>query len=158
MNLLILKDFFWIFLNFSEFKIDLFELNSLYIYRVLTWQVMWHRQKARHHVAAYEHVMWQRVGVHACVYVCACVHVCGKREISFLFRITLSLSCSLTLYTRTFSWFLSCETLFCFKHAQVMWQHKERQINTINEDHSSSLTTGGTRYNSIRWWIIFKMI
>ena len=64
---------------------------------------------ARRHVAAYGHAKWQCVGVHACVH--ACVHQCVRtrvharveREISFLFTIMLSLSSTLTLYTRAFS-------------------------------------------------------
>ena len=41
MNFLIFRDFSRLFLNFYEFKLIYFELNSIYIYiyRVLTWQL-----------------------------------------------------------------------------------------------------------------------
>ena len=83
------------FLRYFEFNLIYFELNLLkyiyiYIYRVLTWQMTWHRQKSSRHVATYRHAMWQymdapcgSVYVYTCVFTrvrvrvcqCSCVHV-----------------------------------------------------------------------------------
>ena len=101
-------------------------------------------EKARRHVVAYGHYTWQRVSVHASMYACVhkyvCEHVCARaraceeREKLPFQDNAISLICTYFIYARVFL-FLSCGTLFSFKHAQVMWQHEESPIRAINEDH-----------------------
>ena len=46
---------------------------------------------------------------------------------------------------------------FVLKCAQVMYNHEERLIPVINEDHRSSLMSGGMRCNFIRRKIFLKI-
>ena len=71
------------FLNFFEFILDLFGffkiIKKSFLYRALTWQLMWRGQ--------YCVTTWQRMCAHMCARECACVRVGMITRLSILFKI-----------------------------------------------------------------------
>ena len=144
---------FLIFRDFSEFKIDLFELNSLnyiFLYRILMWQVILRRRKSAppsdgiwtHHVASH-------MCVHACACMCVCVRmrVCAhvKREIGFLFRITLSPPLSPHLiYTLELSF--KSHVGLCFLFFKCADDVAARGVFNARVEDESSIFTYGKGY------------
>ena len=119
MNFIIFRDFSRFFKNFSELKINLFELNSvnintyiyIYIYHMLTWQVLWHGRKSASpcggvrtcHMAAHR---CSRVCIRMCV--CTCEHVTGPMITCILYmnymiiNATKSINFSIYMHVITF--------------------------------------------------------
>ena len=80
MNFLIFRDFSGFFMNFYEFKINLFELNSFkehFYFHLLMWQLTCHEKKS---YATWRHdtTMCLIVSMCAHVRVRVCAHVCAR--------------------------------------------------------------------------------
>ena len=65
MNYLIFRDFFWNFYDFIWIYFELKRIKISDLYSVMMWQLMWHGQKGRPHVAT-------RMCVCMCAHLCAC--------------------------------------------------------------------------------------
>ena len=154
MNFLIFRDFSRFFLNFSEFKIDLFELNLLkFIYFIAYLCGIWYGASSKSgttwgHMrpSRFTHLylcprVWVRA--RACAHVCARVCICLRRkhlvkDFCYLFNRAF------LIYTWFLFYFLTCGTLFRVINAQVTWHYEERSIRAFHEDCQSSLESGGT--------------